>query len=352
MSLEADRMMRKLQELPVTKALKKGAVPLPAVKAPSLDGLVMTVELPPPPTEDELAGRFVELLREHGTRRERAPGEKVEVGDELWVDLLAYVGGTLAPGGVRLDYVFDLAEDPMFQGLAEQLSGVPVGGSAACSVVLGPTHPNEAMRGARAELLVEVHRAFVVTPVDGEDEAALKRLGRGDTMDEVMEVIAEELHQLGVDSAWVDAEAKVLGEVADRAGAEVSDALIDEELRRRWGAAEGTKLSAKGFDAGEQQEALDLWLKDPEARADVRSRLRLALALKAIAERDNVQPDPNQLEENMIASAEPFGLDADALKQAGKADPAVARALAEGAWLQQLTSYVLDRAEVREVEAA
>lgn len=352
MSLEADHVLRKLQQLPITRALKKGAVALPEVRAPSLDGLVMTVSLPPPPGEDELSGRFVELLREHAARRERAPGEAIARGDELRVDLLVYVDGRLAPGGVKLDYVLDLVDDPAFEGLLEQLEGAPVGGAVTASVVLGPTHPNEALRGARAELLIEVLHAYEVTPLDGGSEAALKALDRGATLDEVMESIAVELMQLGEAGARVDAEQDVLDEVAARAGAEVSDALVDEELRRRWAVAEGTQLSAKGFDGEEQAEALQSWLDDPVAREAARRVLRVSLALKAIAERDGVQPDAAQLEEIMLAAAAPLGLDAAALKEAGKADPSVARALAEAAWQQQLVGYVLERAEVREVQAA
>lgn len=352
MSLEADHILRKLQQLPITQALKKGAVPLPEVRAPSLDGLKMTVELPPPPTEDELAGRFVELLRECGARRERAPGEAVARGDELRVDLFVYVDGKLAPGGVKLDFVLDLVEDPSFPGLVEQVAGAPVGSAARASVVLGATHPNAELRGARAELLIEILRAFEVTPVDGENEAALQALERGSTLDQVMESIATELMQLALGGAWADAEQDVLDEVASRAGVEVSDALIDEELRRRWATAEGTQLSAKGFDAQEQAEALELWLGNPVAREEARRVLRVSLALKAIAERDGVQPDPAQLEAIMLAAAEPFGLDAAALKEVGKADPTIARALTEAAWQQQLASYVIERAEVREVQSA
>ncbi len=352
MSLQADLILRKLQQLPVTQALKKGAVPLPPVKAPSLEGLVMTVEAPEPPTADELSGRFVELLREHGVRRERARGEKLAAGDEVEVDVLGYVGGKLMPGGVRFGWSFDLVPNAALEGLAEQLTGAQVGGSARVKVKLGAEHPNPALRGKTAELIVDVLRAFEVKPLNGDDPAALVKLGRGKTLDEVMLKIADELISEWVDGAWADAEAKVLEEVANRAGADVGDALVDEELRRRWGAAEGTHLSAKGFDAAEQQEALDLWLEDPVKREEVRSRLRLSLALKAIAERDGVKPEPEQLEAIMVASGAALGLDEAALKSLGKADPAAATSMVEAAYQQQLIGYVLEQAEVREVDAA
>lgn len=331
MSLEADFIMRKLKALPVTQALKKPSVPLPEAKAPSLEGLVMTVKKPAAPTAEELARRVAERSREQGTRRARSGGETVGLGDELWVDLLCYAGGKLMRGGVKFDYPLDVVDDGMFVGLARQLAGAKLGGWTTCSVMLGPRHPEVAMRGQSIEMQVEIHRAFEVKPAPVNDVKAIEA----------------ELAEEAANAAWAAGRRALLDALAERGGAQVSDALVDEELRRAWGAAEGQRLSAMGFGAEQQQEALNAWLQNGAARAEVRSRLKLSLTLRAIAEREQLQPTAEQLQQMMVVLAAPYGVAAEGLDELLRTEPVMGKALADAALEQVLISYVLERAEVR-----
>jgi trigger factor len=349
----ASRLRSRVEQLPITQALSQGERPLPSIPSPSLEALEVTVEQPAPPTGDELAGRFVELLRELAPRRERAPGEPCALGDELWVDMVGFVDGTLLPGSARFSFALTLVPGGGFPGLAEGLVGAPVGELRRVEAVVGeaPAHPE--LQGLPVSFAVNVLRAFEVTPLDERRPEDLAKLERGDTLEAVMRSIAGELEALYQAQAEDEAQAKVLALLVERAfeGRPETEALpsreaVDDELRRRWAQQEGRGLAELGLSAEEQQAALDYWLEDAEAREQVRRELRIAMVMKAVAEQERIAPSPEALRELALEALAPFGLTQELLADAVAEDPAVGKALGLTAHQLAVLAHVMARAKV------
>jgi trigger factor len=120
----------------------------------------------------------------------------------------------------------------------------------------------------------------------------------------------------------------VLDVLVERARVEVSPALVDEEIRRRWMEAERPILERKDFEADELQQALDAWLKDPLTRADAERRLKVSLVLAAIAKRDQLQPQREALDAIVGLLTGPAKLPREQLKQVLQSDPEAQERLA------------------------
>jgi trigger factor len=338
--------VRRLKEqLPVTPAEHSGPVSLPAVKAPSTEGIEVTVPAPPPLAEDELIRRFHELARSLAEVRTRQQGEEVAMGDDVQLDIIGYSNGHLIPFSIRTGYWMELAPQEMLPGFADAIVGSAVGDCLKIDLVLPAEYPVEALRGQPATFLVDLMGAREVKMPDTDSAEFLLKLGRGPTHEEVMESIADELLDEQADVLWLDAQNMVLDELASRTQVEIPAALVDEEIRRRWMAAEGQAVTEKEFSAEEKQEALDLWRKDPATRAEVERRLRISLALKAVAERDGLKLEPQktfELLENQVAA---FGLTAAQLREA-LVDPQAAGQLKDAAWHLMAVEYVMGKAKV------
>ncbi len=115
--------------------------------------------------------------------------------------------------------------------------------------------------------------------------------------------------------------------LVERAQVEMPTVLVDEEIRRRWAETERPILARKSFQPDELQEALEGWLGDPLTRADAARRLTLALVLRAIAARDNVQPDKKATDALIDDLASLSGVSRAELGKAVKEDGALARRL-------------------------
>ncbi|WP_254360602.1 peptidylprolyl isomerase, partial [Corallococcus exiguus] len=333
-----------VQRLPVAPGLGHQA-DLPQVKAPSLENLNIRVPQGEDLTEEDLLERFHELARAKAQVRERAEGEALAMGDDVRLDILGYANGRLIPLSTRMGYWMELAPQVMLPGFAEVIAEASVGDSVEVGLVLPDNYPADPLRGMPARFLVDVRGAREVSMPDTESDAFLQQLGRGSTHEEVMSSIVEEMESEMADMLWVDARNRVLDEIVARADVTVPKALVDEEIRRRWKQAEGEVLAQKFFSLEEQQEALDGWLHHPGIRDDVERRLKIALVLRAIAQRDKLQLTPQVTLELLKESSEPFGITEAQLRES-MLDPAASAQMTDVAWHLLAVEHVMTQAKV------
>lgn len=219
------------------------------------------------------------------------------------VDIVAFAHGKLLRGGVRSAVPLGQLDATLRDAVAPLADGAV----ARVDVVLADDHPDPAVRGAPAVLLVRVRRATTPPPLPIEAS-----------------VLSPE-------------DARAADELALRSGVSVSAADVDAEITARWRRIEEPALVELKLDQALRKEALSLWLTDDAMRAEIALRMRRSLALLSSAPRelraDQVEPF---LEE--LARASHVSL--RELKGALKADRALAgaaeRILLERLALEQL----------------
>jgi trigger factor len=302
-------------------------VDLPPVTAPSLEGLTVALVPPAPLTEQDLVDRFDSLRRQHADRRERVPGEDVALGDEVLLDVLGFANGRLMPFSARENWWVHVSPDPVLPGFFEALVGAKVGQSFGIELTLPDTYPAEALRGQTARFLLDVKAARELKLLEDDSPELLKRLGLGASITDVMRHLADDLAREHVEEMDRLTQERVMDLLVERAQVGLPTALVDEEIRRRWAENERPMLTHKNFQPDELQEALDGWLQDPLTRADAARRLTLALVLRAIAERDGVQPERKATDALIDDLASVSGVSRQELGRSVKEDPALARKL-------------------------
>jgi trigger factor len=335
-----------LKMSPMAQVLTAGPVKLPEVKAPSLDGLTVRVPKPDDLTSDDLIARLHEKARAFATVRERAAGEALAVGDEVVVDTVGYVDGKLIPFSARFGLQLELAPMLMLPGFAEAVAKGTVGASLQLQLTLPASYPVERLRGKPARFIVDVKSAREVKRPALDAPAFLAQLQLGKDLDEVMTKVREELEQEQADALWVEARDLVLDELASRANPSVPKSLVDDEIQRRWGDAEGRGLVDRKFDVAEQREALDGWLADPATRADAERRLRVSLALKAMTEAEQLALTPEKLEALLAADGAAFGVSADEVRQALRETTETTKRLTQLGWHLLAVDHAMSKAKV------
>ena len=302
-SLPADRVKRMADRmaeggwLMAPQTLARTQVTGPAVKAPSLDNLQVKVPAFEPLKEEDLLGRLHELALEHASKRDRAPGEAVRMGDMVLLDTLGYAEGRLIPFSARSELELEMAPQTLFPGFCEALEGAPVGDGREFELIVPDDYPIEALRGVKATFLVDVLAAQQLELPEPDSAEFLQALGRGDSLEEVLEALADELADEQAEEMWLEAQEQVLDELVLRTGeVQLPPGLVDEEIQEQWGADELPMLQEKDFDEDELQEALEGWLEDPDTRVDAERRLRVSLALKAVIDAERLQLTPAQPE--------------------------------------------------------
>ncbi|MDY7229316.1 peptidylprolyl isomerase [Hyalangium rubrum] len=321
------------------------AVQLPEATLASDEPIRVTVPAPPSLTEEELVRRFNQLAREHAQVREREPGEAVEQGDDVQLDIIGYANDKLIPFSIRTGLWMELAPDDALPGFAELLAGSAVGDCVGITLVLPDTYPVESLRGVTARFMVDLLAAREVLPPEPDSVGFLRQLGRGNSLSEVMNALGQELLQERTDAQWLEAQNRVLDVLASRLRVTLPKALIDEEIRRRWVMAEGQTVQEKNFSPAEEQEALEAWKTDPATRAEVERRLRISLALKAVAQRDELRLEPGEVFGFLEKYLDAYGLQASEVWEA-LVNPETAAPLQNLAWHLHAVEHVMKQAEI------
>jgi trigger factor len=345
-SLAEANLRRMVEQSPLARALSSESVPLPTAKAPSLEGLEVTVPRAPELTEEALLERFHALQRGLAEHRQRAAGEKVAEGDEVVVDILGFANGKLLPFSARAGFQTEVAPRPALPGLFEGLVGQKVGEAVRLPVTLPADYPVEWLRGTEAQFLVELKAAWEVKLPDEESPEFLERLGRGKNLEEVMTALVGELEEQLADDLWIEAEQRVLDEVAERTQVELPASLIDEEIRRLWDRSEGALLTLKGVPAEDRDAALQAWVSDEVQRMEAARRLRISLGLRALIEGEGLKLEEADIHAQLDRVAGELGMEPDEVKRALKEDREAARKVAETALHLRAVEYVMDRARI------
>lgn len=317
---------------------------LPAVKPPSLEGL--TAQVPPPVevTSADVLERFERLRRQHAVRHERQLGDKLVEGDEVTLDIAGYTASGLLPTSVRYNWVTDLMPDPLLPGLFEALVGKAVGETADIPCHLPADYPAEALRGTTVNYIVRVRAASALVLPEPDAPELLQALGRGATLDEVMQRLVQELSTERETEAALEARESVLDELAARTQVDLPQSVVDEELRRGWSQTEGQALKLMDFPPEALDESLRNWLGDTTLRLEAIRRLRIALALRAFAERGDFKVDSEHFK-SAVALVTDFGLSREQLREALQEDPTLVRKF-EGLAIQMTgVDYVMSRAQ-------
>ncbi|WP_304608602.1 peptidylprolyl isomerase [Hyalangium versicolor] len=331
---------------PAKQAAQGKEVSLPQVQAPSLEGLAVTVPAPEAFTVEDVHERFLELARPYATERARSPTEQIAWGDEVLLNLAGYSQGKLIPFSVKTDVWLPVEPEPLLPGLYEAMVGqVPTEGLVV-DITLPPEYPVEALRGTSARFLVHIQAAREVTYPDLESPEFLQQFGRGKTIEETTESIVEQMKEEHTQLLLLQARQQVLVEVAKRAAVEIPRELVDEEIRRRWGATEGVSVSELNFSDEEQEEALNSWLQDESLRDEVEMRLRIGLALGAIVKRDGLTLTPAFVEKVLLDETASQGLTPAEVAAALKAEPELQSRIEQVAWHLLAVDHVMKKAKI------
>ncbi len=331
---------------PARRAEQGQPVELPQVAAPSLEGLSITVPVPEGFSAEQVQERFQELARPYATERYRLPTEALAWGDEVLLNIVGYAKGRLIPFSVRTHVWLTLAPEPLLPGFYETLCGHSPGESLVVDVVLPDEYPVEALRGAPARFLVDIQAARQVTYPDPESPEFLEAFGRGGTLEVATRLVVAQMKDEAAQMLLAQAQQLVLHAVASRVQVEIPAQLIDEEIRRRWGASEGRALLELNFSDEEQEESLSGWLEDRATREEVEQRLRISLALGAICNRDGLSLSPELVEELLRKEAAAAGLSMDEVADALRAEPRRLAQIDQVAWHLMAVDHVMRQVKV------
>src|ERR671934_2240246 len=237
---------------------------------------------------ERMRARFAEL---HSVER------PVHQGDFLTIDLHLLKQGAVLVGESQQDAQVEVDPERLVPGLAPGLAGQAVGETRDIRVTLPADYPKRDLAGSEVVFRVTI-KSIKERRLPALDDDFAKQVGRGQTLGELRQELRDDLQEAAARADEQRFENDVLKALSERVQVEVPDALIDREVSRQVRELE-LRLQEQGvrLDRYLQYTNTTLDVLRSERRPQALQKVRLELALEAVAEREGLTVSDGEVDE-------------------------------------------------------
>ncbi len=259
-------------------------------------------------TDENVDGAIQSARRRHGELVD--VDRAAQAGDVLRCTLVMRRGDEVLSGGDAEERELELDREQVIPAIVDGVLGLTAGESRTFETTLPEDYRQEELRGATVTIDVTVHAVRERT-LPPEDDSLAVLDGHGTTLDELREYYRTKLTDEAVEHDRESHEAAALEALRDHVRVDIPEAMVEREIERQLDDLE-FRLGSLGLPldrylemSGQTRDALRA-----ERRDSATSRVRLELALDALANAEGIEVDETQVEREASAVAEGRRVDA------------------------------------------
>jgi trigger factor len=264
-------------------------------------------------TEESIDEAIEEARRRHAELVD--VDRAAQAGDVIRCTLVMRRGEEVLTGGDNVERDLELDREQVIPAIIDGVIGLTAGESRSFETTLPQDYRQEELRGATVTIDVTVH-AVRERELPPEDHSLAVLDGHGTTLEELREHYRTSLTTEAVEHDRESHEGAALEALRDHVRVDIPVAMIDREIDRQLADLE-YRLGSLGLPldrylemSGQTMDALRA-----ERREAATSRVRLELALDALAVAEGIEVDENQVQREALAVAEGRRIDATQRKR-------------------------------------
>ena len=233
-----------------------------------------------------------------------------QAGDVLRCTLVMRRGDEVLSGGDAEERELELDREQVIPAIVDGVLGLTAGESRTFETTLPEDYRQEELRGATVTIDVTVH-AVRERALPPEDDSLAVLDGHGTTLDELREYYRTRLTEEAAEQDRESHEAAALEALRDHVRVDIPEAMVEREIERQITDLE-FRLGSLGLPldrylemSGQTRDALRA-----ERRESATQRVRLELALDALANAEGIEVDETQVQREATTVAEGRRVDA------------------------------------------
>jgi trigger factor len=250
----------------------------------------LRVEVPATEVTDEQVEEMIEELRRRNSEL-RDVERPAQAGDVLRCSLVMRRGDEVLSGEEEQDRDLDLDRERLLPGLADALIGLEAGAQRAFQLTLPEDFSREELRGAvvDADVSVSAVRERILPALD---DGLAEFDEHGSTLDELRTSYRQRLEEVTAERDRETLESSALERLRDHVVIELPETMVEREIDRQIADLD-TRLQSMGMPLDRYLEYTDTTVEKlrGERREGAVQRLRLELALDALAEAEGIEVD-------------------------------------------------------------
>ncbi len=270
--------------------------------------------LPPTVVTDADVEVAVDRLRERFAELQVANQTQVQERDVLTVDMQVLEKGVVVVGEGKTDAELHVSREDLLPGLADALLGAERGDTREVVVTLPSDYPKKELAGL--PVLFRITVKDIKRRVLPAAEELPKLLARDDTIAELRAEIRQELEQSAARVDQQRFESEVLRQLSEQAQIDVPEALVQKEVDQELREFE-TRLATQGIRLDRYLAYTNQTMEvlRAERRPLALSRVRVELALEALAAEEGLTVGEEELRETVQKALEGEGQSARQLRR-------------------------------------
>ena len=240
----------------------------------------------------------------------------VENGDSCVIDYEGFIDGVAFDGGKGEGYTLNIGSNTFIPGFEEQLIGMKKEEERDVNVTFPDEYQVDDLRNKAAVFKVKLHEIKVMVLPELNDEfVADLKLDGINTPEELKTEFRKRLIDMKTKSNTNEAEDKLFNQLLDNHTIEIPDIMIEKEIDEIIKEHE-YNLRNHGFRLEKYFEMTGQTIENlrQDHRDQAYKRVKLNLILNAIIEKENIQCDPEELDNEIKEIAEMYVIKSENVK--------------------------------------
>ena len=267
---------------------------------------------------DELVDEEINKVRERNSRLVEVEGRAAKKGDTAVIDFEGFVDGEAFEGGKAEGYSLALGSGNFIPGFEEQIEGHEVGEEFTITVNFPEDYQAENLKGKEAQFKIKLHE-LKEKELPEVDDDFVKDVSDKDTLDEYKEELKTEIEGRLKDEAQKDIDDQIATKLIDLAQGDIPEAMYENQVNEMMRDFE-MRLRQQGMNIDMKTYMQYMGMEESTVREmyreEAEKKVKLRLALQAIAAKENIEVTEADVEDEYSKMAEAYKMDVAQVKAA------------------------------------
>ncbi len=267
---------------------------------------------------DELVNEEIDKVRDRNSRLVEVTDRPAKDGDTAVIDFEGFVDGEAFEGGKAEKYSLSLGSGNFIPGFEEQVVGHEVGEEFSINVKFPEDYQAENLMGKDAEFKIKLHELKEKELPELDDEF-VQDVSDKETVDEYKAELRTTIEARLKDEAQKDIDDQIANKLIELAQGDIPEAMFENQVNEMMRDFE-MRLRQQGMNIDIKTYFQYMGMEEDAVRemyrAEAEKKVKLRLALQAIAAKENVEVTEADIEDEYSKLAEAYKMEVTQVKAA------------------------------------
>lgn len=258
-------------------------------------------------TDEDVNKELENFAFRQGKLVDAEEGATVQDKDFVTLDFKGYVNGEPFEGGEGKDYPLTIGSKRFIEGFEDQLIGLKIGEDKKVEVTFPEDYNSEELAGKPAtfDCVIRSIKHRELPPID---DALAKQVSTFETLEELKADIRKNLEEMAEHQAVQEQETKIIDLAAENTKVEIPSKLIERRIDGMINElAANLAQQGLGLEQYLSYAGTDIMKLRENYRQDAAKRVKIDFMLNAIADKENIKVEDEDINNEISAMARSFG---------------------------------------------